>query len=144
MERVAIDTSVVVAALLSWHQHHDRALAALAAARSSQQGVILPLPALVESYAVLTRLPPPFRLAPPVAWRLIEAAFAQHATVPALDGATAWSMVANLAPAGIAGGATFDAHILACAKHGGAERLATFNHRHFQRLGLDGIELVVP
>ncbi|NLG64599.1 MAG: VapC toxin family PIN domain ribonuclease, partial [Actinobacteria bacterium] len=46
--------------------------------------------------------------------------------------------------AGIAGGATYDAHVLACAKQGGAARLATFNRRHFERLELGDMELVVP
>lgn len=144
MEFTALDTSVVVASLLTWHEHHERALAALVAARSSTSGAILPLPALLESYAVLTRLPPPTRLAPSAAWRLLEAAFATHTTIPALDGATGWAMVEALPAAGVAGGATYDAHILACAKRAGAARLSTFNLRHFQRLDLDGIELVVP
>lgn len=144
MDRVAVDTSVVVAALLSWHEHHDRALAVLTAARNSSHGVILPLPVLVETYAVLTRLPPPSRLGPNLAWRLIEAVLAEHTAVPALDGAAALGMVAALSKAGIAGGATYDAHVLACAKQGGAARLATFNGRHFERLDLGDMELVVP
>lgn len=144
LEGVAVDTSVVVAALLSWHEHHDRALALLTAARNSSHGIILPLPVLVETYAVMTRLPPPFRLAPSVAWRLIEASFAKHASVPALDGAAALSMVAALSKAEISGGTTYDAHVLACAKRGGAARLATLDRRHFERLDLGEMELMVP
>lgn len=144
MERTALDTSVVVASLLSWHEHHERALPVLVAARESTTGVILPLPALIESYSVMTRLPPPVRIAPQAAWRLLEAAFAQRTIIPALDGTAGWALLAALPDRGISGGATYDAHILACAKQVGAERLATFNLRDFQRLELGGLELFAP
>lgn len=144
MELTALDTSVVVASLLTWHEHHGRALAVLVATRASASGSILPLPVLIESYAVLTRLPPNARLTPSAAWRMLEVTFAKRTTIPALDGAAAWNMLGTLPAVGIAGGATYDAHILACAMQAGAERLATFNCKHFQRLELDGIELVVP
>lgn len=144
MERTALDTSVVIPSLLSWHEHHERALPVLVAARASIEGVILPLPVLIESYAVMTRLPPPSRLAPDVALRLLHGAFSDRTTITALDGAEAWSMLEGLPGAGISGGATHDAHILACAKKAGAERLATFNLRHFQRLDLGAVGLLVP
>src|SRR5690554_1567171 len=144
MERTALDSSVVIPALLTWHEHHERALAVVVAARSAASGAILPLPALIESFAVMTRLPPPMRLAPTVAWTLLEAAFAQHTTIAALDGAAAWSMLAALPQIGVSGGATFDAHVLACAKQAGAVRLATFNLKDFQRLDLEGLELLLP
>lgn len=44
----------------------------------------------------------------------------------------------------IAGGATHDVHILACAQRAGATRLATFNRRDFERFDLGGVTLVVP
>lgn len=144
MERTALDTSVVVPALLTWHEHHERALPVLIAARSSPDGVILPLPALIESFAVMTRLPPPARLSPEAAWTLLEAAFSRRTTIAALDGAAAWEMLSALPRLGISGGATFDAHVVACAKRAGAERVATFNEKDFRRLDLEGIELLVP
>lgn len=54
---IAADTSVVVAAFASWHEGHEAALRAL------RRGVRLPAQVLVESYSVLTRLPPPHRAA---------------------------------------------------------------------------------
>ncbi|MEX2240756.1 MAG: PIN domain-containing protein [Burkholderiales bacterium] len=54
---IAADTSVVVAAFASWHEGHAAALRALG------RGVRVPAHVLLESYSVLTRLPPPHRAA---------------------------------------------------------------------------------
>jgi transcriptional regulator len=53
----AADTSVVVAAFASWHEHHQRACKALVA------GVRLIEHCALETYSVLTRLPAPHRCA---------------------------------------------------------------------------------
>ena len=39
---------------------------------------------------------------------------------------------------------SYDALILACAKKGGARRLLTFNRAHFERIRVEGIEILVP
>lgn len=49
---IAADTSVVVAAFASWHEGHESALVALA------RRPRLPGHVALESYSVLTRLPP--------------------------------------------------------------------------------------
>lgn len=144
MERTAVDTSIVVPALLAAHEHHQRALRVLVSAREAESGIIVPLGVLTEAYAVLTRLPPHARLAPEVAWRLLEHAFAERATIPALDGGEGWRMLGTLPSLGIYGGATYDAAILESAKRAGAKRLATFNLRDFERLDLEGVELLSP
>ena len=48
--------------------------------------------ALVETYAVLTRLPAPHRLAPADAWALVKANFVKRAAVVALTGAAHTSL----------------------------------------------------
>ena len=52
---IAVDTSVVVAGFASWHEGHRSALKALA------RGPRVPAHVLLETYSVLTRLPPPHR-----------------------------------------------------------------------------------
>ena len=47
----AADTSVIVAALLAWHNSHEAALDSLIDAQAV--GLILPAPALVEAYSVI-------------------------------------------------------------------------------------------
>lgn len=144
MGGTALDTSVVVPALLAWHEHHAAALPVVTEALGSDGGVILPLPALVETYAVLTRLPPPWRLRAADAHRLLVDTFRARATVVGLDGAEAWDLLDTALAGSVSGGATYDAHIAACAMKAGAARLATFNRRHFERLDLGEVVLLVP
>jgi hypothetical protein len=44
----------------------------------------------------------------------------------------------------VAGGAVYDARIIAAAVKGGALRLLTLNARHFERLAPEGLEIPVP
>ncbi len=139
---IALDTSVIIAALLENHEHHERAFDVVRAALAT--GAILPLPALLEAYAVMTRLPPPLRLPPQAAMWLLRTTFEATAELVAAARTDAWPLIDGLASSGISGGATFDAHIVLCARLGGASKLATFNARHFRRLDLGGIELLEP
>ena len=71
----AADTSVIVASLLTWHEHHAPSRRALETAMDDAP-LVIPVPALVESYAVLTRLPAPHRLSPRDAHVLLRENFA--------------------------------------------------------------------
>ncbi len=141
MGAVALDTSVVVAALLAWHEHHARALPVVQAALAAEEPPILPLPVVVESFAVLTRLPAPWRLAPADAHALLARTFRARARVVGLDGPEAWDLLDAAIVSGTAGGATYDALVGACARKAGATRIATFDRRGFEHLGL---EILVP
>lgn len=108
---IALDTSVVVAALLGWHEAHEVALHAA-------RGGGIPAHALLESYSVLTRLPAPHRLAPGVASTLLAGWFPSERVLMPGSGLIL-SIVARLADAGIGGGATYDALVgLTAAEHG--------------------------
>lgn len=144
MAGTAFDSSAIVPALLSWHDHHARARPVLSAALRDGDGVILPLPALFEAYSVMTRLPPPGRLQPQEAWEALSRTFQARARVVSVDGAQAWTVFAHAARERIGGGVIHDAHIAACVRAAGASRLVTFNARHFARLDLGGAALVVP
>ena len=82
MTVTAVDTSVVIAALLAWHESHEPALDSMIAARHG--GLVLPAPALTEAYSVMTRLPAPHRLAPADACELLSGSFERRARVVAL------------------------------------------------------------
>jgi len=140
----ALDTSVIVPALLAWHEHHGAALPVVQEALAGASPVILPLPALVEAFAVLTRLPPPWRVRPEDAHRLLADTFRGKARVVGLDGDEAWTFLDDALVGEVSGGATYDAHIAACVKKAGAARLATFNLRHFEHLDLGNVALLVP
>ena len=142
MSRDAVDTSVVVAALLGWHDDHEAAHKALDRGLTADR-LVLPAPALLEAYAVMTRLPAPHRLSPTDASALLCETFAGVATV-ALDGGEYWQLIDQLEATQIAGGRSYDGHILATARKAGARKLLTLNERDFLALGKRDIEIVRP
>ncbi len=131
---IALDTSVIVAGLLSWHEHHEASVRALEEALGSAAGVVLPLTALIEAYAVMTRLPAPHRLAAKDALALLEDSFRGRVRLVGLSGDDGWRFARGLGERGIAGGRTYDALIAAAARQGGAARILTLNRQHFEKL----------
>lgn len=99
----AVDSSVVIAAFASWHENHDSAREALA----NQPRAIAH--AAVETYSVLTRLPPPHRALPSIAHEFL----AQRFDEPLLSlSATGYrEFLAKIASTPILGGSTYDALI---------------------------------
>ncbi len=143
MRTTALDTSVIVAALLTWHEAHEASLAAVVAV-SSAGTLVLPAPALIEAYAVMTRLPAPHRLAPSDALELLAGSFQRRAKLVALTQNQAWAFLQDAAGRGVAGGAVYDAQILRAAVESGARRLLTLDRRDFERLAPGEVEVVVP
>jgi len=105
------DTSVVVAALATWHPLHEVAAGAL-----SRQVTALPAHVLVETYSVLTRLPTPHRMSPEDAGQALSALRFEVITLP---GNAHGELVTTLARAGVRGGAIYDALVGATARHHG-------------------------
>lgn len=107
--------------------------------------MIVASPALVEAYAVLSRLPPPRRLSPAESLALLEVSFLRdNVDAIALD-ADAYRHLLESAPERrVAGGSTYDAVIIACAQAAGVDTLLTFNERQFLSLAVAGVKIVVP
>lgn len=133
MPPFAVDTSCMIAAVCDWHEHHQPVAAALERRLSAGARMTVPAPALVEMYAVLTRLPPPRRMAPKDAWTAIDENFASHVG-PMLDSEAYVMLLRSLASSGMAGGRTYDAVIAACARTAGAQELLTLNRHHFDHV----------
>jgi hypothetical protein len=112
---IAPDTSVLVAGFAAWHEGHESAVRALS------RGVHLVAHTAVETYSVLTRLPPPHRVAP-VAVRayLTEITSSDYLT---LDASSHRGLIDHLAEHGVTGGATYDALVGLTAKAAGATLL---------------------
>jgi len=98
---IAIDSSVAVPAVASWHQFHE-------IARVAAEGAYIPAHALLETYSVLTRMPK--RLSPGDASQLLDRRFG-HELVLLPTRALTLSMVQRSAEAGLHGGAVYDALI---------------------------------
>lgn len=138
------ETSCLVAALAGWHEHHERAASEIERRRARGEPMLLAAPSLVETYAVLTRLPRPRRLPPRVALALLDDQFIAQATVVALDGDAYLAMLRRAPRDAIAGGPIYDAVIAACARAANVSTLLTFNERHFLRYASDDLAIVVP
>lgn len=105
------DTSVLVPALVSWHEHHATSAAAM------KRVDVLVAHTILETYSVLTRLPAGQRLDGALVARLLD-----HGERPAplgLPGRALAALPARLATAGVTGGATYDALVGATAAHHG-------------------------
>ena len=99
----AVDSSVVIAAFASWHEHHAIARKAMAGKPR------LIAHAAMESYSVLTRLPPPHRAHPSI----VHAFLAERFTEPFLTlSETGYQeLLATVAVRQILGGPAYDALI---------------------------------
>ena len=121
----------MVAAVCTWHERHAAAVTDIEGRLAGGEQMAMPGPALVETYAVLTRLPSPHRLSAADAWTLVEANFIKHSSVTALSGAAYVRLLRRVAHQAIIGGRTYDAVIAECARQAKAETLLTFNRQHF-------------
>ncbi len=129
----AIDTSVAVAALLEWHEFHT------SCARAARDALI-PAHALVETYSVLTRLPPAHRPDRSRVAALLAGRFpTERVLVPSATLQT--GIVRRLHEAGIEGGACYDALVALTASDHGI-RLASCDVRAvrtYDALGIDHV-----
>lgn len=139
----ALDTSCMIAAVCGWHEHNTAAVGEIERRLGRGERLAVSAPALMETYAVLTRLPAPYRLSAAEAWALVEANFVEGRTIFALDSAAYVAHLRQLAMQGVGGGRTYDAVIAACARQSKATTLLTFNRRHFDPPP-EGVTVVEP
>jgi predicted nucleic acid-binding protein len=139
---VAADASVLVAAVVAWHERHRAAASALEAALA-RKTLVLPSTAILDAYAILTRLPAQHRLTHADAFHLLRSSFAS-ARVAGPRTRDTWSLLRRWSVAPIGGSDTYDAQLLEIAKDAGAKTLLTFRRADLERLAMPGIELVEP
>ena len=88
----------------------------------------------LEFYAVATRLPEEFRLAPADALRLLEEEVLGRFDVGQLSAGRRLPSLRDAVAERVAGGRIYDAHIAAVAREIGAKVVVTDNARHFSDL----------
>ncbi len=130
--------------MCSWHTHHDPARAEIEFRLHDAETLLVAAPALVETYSVLTRLPPPHRLSAADALTLLEANFMSQGKIVALEAKSYRTLLRKAPRQGIAGGRTYDAIIAEGARRAKATTLLTFNISHFMPFARTGLEIVVP
>lgn len=116
----AADTSLVIAAFASWHESHE------AARRALDDGLRLVEHCALETYSVLTRLPPPHRTSGGVVRDFMAARFSQPFL--RLNEQAYKDFILGLPDHGVTGGAAYDALVAATAAGCNAE-LVTCDRR---------------
>lgn len=145
MRRFLLDSSCMVAMLCAWHASYEAVLREVERRLDSGEALIVAVPALIETYSVLTRMPLPFRILPADCLQLLETDFlANAAEVVALDATAYLDVLRSAALRPLAGGQVYDAVIYGCGVAANVDTLLTLNGRHFRPLVSDGMEIVVP
>ncbi len=101
-------------------------------------------PTLVETYAVLTRLPSPHRLFSQAAKNLIPGNFLNDYQSIALDGKDSQRLVFEAPSKDVSEGRTYDWVIAVCAQKVKSSVLFTFNVRDFTFFSLQDMEIFLP
>ena len=136
---VALDTSCVIPLLCGWHEYHATTARALGAAGSR---FVISTHVLLESFAVLTRLPAPCRLAPSRAQELLKANFGTGGVVCEVSQKDCWSAIHSTAALG--SGRVYDAVIAHSTARAGASVLVTWNVKDFLAVAPSGLEIRAP
>jgi predicted nucleic acid-binding protein len=137
------DTSVLVAGQIQRHVHHATAWPWLNVAQQGTFKLIVAAHSMAECYAILTTLPKPARIRPVTAAKMLETNVLPFATVTPLLPDDYWSVITQLAADGLVGGIVYDALGVKAAQLAHADRLLTFNLKHFRRLWPEGHDKII-
>ena len=131
--KIFCDTSIFVAGCLKSHPNFQRANFVLKQAEQFPNDSFCAAHSLAETYATLTRIPNQPRYNPVHVSQVIKETILDHFNVVALDATAYQRVIAQCVEDGLIGGIIYDALIMHCAATVKADRIYTFNVRHFQR-----------
>jgi len=126
----ALDTSVVVAAFAPWHESHE------VARLSVTPQAVIPAHVVTETYATLTRMPEPFRVAATVVASYLDRQWGGRILAPDAD--LYASLTKTAAAARVAGGSTYDA-LVGLTAHSFGHQLLSLDlraERTYRSLGI--------
>lgn len=126
------DTSVLIAAVLVEHVHHEPSLAAYL--KADKKNGCCAAHTLAEVYASLTRLPGPHRIGGDQALLFLED-IRRRLTTITLDEEDYCSAIASTVAEGVMGGMIYDALLARCALKANAMTIYTWDLDHFRQLG---------
>jgi predicted nucleic acid-binding protein len=132
--KVFFDTSVLVASVISQHQSHVKAYAALDRVQTGKDEGVVAAHSLAEMYSILTKAPPPLRHAPEQALLSIEENVLKYFKVIALSASDYRELIREAAILGIQGGTIYDAILIKCAGNTESSQILTLNLKHFQNV----------
>jgi len=128
------DTSVLVAAFLGDHVHHQASLRAFAP--SKPNNAACSLHTMAEVFAVLSSLPVKPLISPEQAGLFVDEVY-KRLTPVSLDEDEYYKTIHDAAERGVAGGRIYDALLLQCARKCKAEIVYTWNLNHFRAIAPD-------
>jgi predicted nucleic acid-binding protein len=129
--REFFDTSVLVAAFLGAHSHHEPSIKRFAAAELQHSACAIHT--LAEVYSALTALPVKPAI-PPEQGLLFVQEVRDRLTPVALDSEEYFAAIKQAADRGLTSGRIYDALLLACAAKSKAQTIYTWNLKHFQSI----------
>jgi predicted nucleic acid-binding protein len=132
--KVLFDTNTLVAALVETHPHHPRAWPWLIKAKQKDVVGLLGTHSLAEIYSILTKLPIHPKISPSLAEKLIREDIIPNFQTIVLDQNDYFTVLQILSTNNVEGGATYDALIAHAAFKAQADKLLTFNVKHFKRV----------
>jgi predicted nucleic acid-binding protein len=128
------DTSVLVAAILRQHMHHQTSLAVYL--KAEKKTACCAAHTLAEVYSALTHMPAAQRMASDQALFFINE-IRQRLTIITLNEEDYASTIASAAAEGVTGGTIYDALLAKCALKANASTIYTWDLGHFRLLGAE-------
>ncbi len=132
--KVLFDTSALIAAFVSAHEQHERALPYLKRALAGEIDMVVSAHTLAELYATLTVLPITPGITSGQAQDLIRDNVLSSAEVVGLDASDYVAVIERMARLGLVSGAIYDALHVRAAERAEADQLVTCNGRDFRRM----------
>jgi len=130
--KIFLDTSVLVAAVVENHADHVRSFSVLDRVQSGKDEGFVSAHGLAETYATLTKLPPPFRHSPEQALLSIQENILKHFKIVSLSGSDYAAVLKEAALVRMQGGTIYDALHLKSASKEALGKIFTLNLRHFR------------
>jgi predicted nucleic acid-binding protein len=129
-----LDTNVLIAACVADHEHHARALPIVQKVHEGKVEGFVSAHSILETHAILTRLPRVPRISSMQASMLIADNIVKYFSVVALTGKEYGELSLKLGQNNVIGAKAYDVLHLACAEKCGADRIYSFNVRDFAQL----------
>lgn len=141
--KVFSDTNVLIAAVIKQHVDHERSFAVLDRIHSGKDEGVISAHSLAEMYAVMTKLPVPYRHTPEQALLSIEENVLRYFKTVSFSGNDYPGLLREAAGMGIQGGMIYDALLLKSAAKAKADRVYTLNLKHFQAIAAPDLAAIL-
>jgi len=140
--KVFFDTSVLIAAIIKAHPHHENSLPWLQKVKKKEIEGIVSVHSLLELYSILTTLPLSPKVYPSLAANLIKENVISCFEIIKYSTSDYIQLLAELARQDVAGGASYDGLILYAAKKTRIDKILTLNVNDFIRVAPQLVRLI--